>query len=59
VPDGRLPTRGGFRRSIRPYVFLNIRVLVQSICELGLEPVFWTFEAKEPVASKQFAFAGF
>ncbi len=37
----------------------NICVLIQSIYELGLEPVFWTFEAKEPVAPKQFAFAGF
>jgi len=37
----------------------NICVLIQSIYELGLEPVFWTFEAKEPVDPKQFAFAGF
>ena len=37
----------------------NICVLVQSIYELGLEPVFWTFEAKEPVDPKQSAFAGF
>ena len=28
----------------------NICVLIQSIYELGLEPTFWTFEAKEPVA---------
>ena len=27
--------------------------------ELGLEPVFWTFEAKQPVAPKQLDFAGF
>jgi transposase len=32
----------------------NICVLIQSICELGLEPTFWTFEAKEPVAPKVF-----
>lgn len=37
----------------------NICVLIQSIYELGLEPVFWTFEAKEPVAPKQLDFAGF
>ena len=31
----------------------NICVLIQSIYELGLEPMFWqTFEAKEPVAPK-------
>jgi len=30
----------------------NICVLIQSIYELGLEPTFWTFEAKEPVAFK-------
>jgi len=30
----------------------NICVLIQSIYELGLEPTFWTFEAKEPVAPK-------
>jgi transposase len=30
----------------------NICVLIQSIYELGLEPSFWTFEAKEPVAPK-------
>lgn len=28
----------------------NIVVLVQSIYELGLEPMFWTFEAERPVA---------
>jgi transposase len=32
----------------------NICVLIQSIYELGLEPTFWTFEAKEPVAPKVF-----
>lgn len=37
----------------------NICVLIQSIYELGLEPVFWTFEAKEPIAPKQLDFAGF
>ena len=37
----------------------NICVLIQSIYELGLEPVFWSFEAKEAVAPKQFSFAGF
>ena len=37
----------------------NICVLIQSIYELGLEPVFWSFEAKEPVAPKQFSFEGF
>ncbi len=30
----------------------NICVLIQSIYELGLEPTFWTSEAKEPVALK-------
>lgn len=30
----------------------NICVLIQSIYELGLEPVFWTFEGKEPAAPK-------
>ncbi len=30
----------------------NICVLIQSIYELGLEPTFWTFKAKEPVALK-------
>ena len=30
----------------------NICVLIQSIYELGLEPTFWTFEAKEPVTPK-------
>jgi len=30
----------------------NICVLIQSIYELGLEPTFWTFGAKEPVAPK-------
>ncbi len=30
----------------------NICILIQSIYELGLEPTFWTFEAKEPVAPK-------
>jgi transposase len=30
----------------------NICVLIQSIYELGLEPTFWTFEAKKPVAPK-------
>jgi transposase len=30
----------------------NICVLIQSIYELGLEPTFWTFEGKEPVAPK-------
>ena len=37
----------------------NICVLIQSIYELELEPVFWSFEAKEPVAPKQFSFEGF
>ena len=32
----------------------NICCLIQSIYELGLEPTFWTFEAKEPVAPKVF-----
>ena|SRR3990172_4610474 len=36
----------------------NLCVLIQSIYELGLEPVFWTFEAKEPVASKQLEMVG-
>jgi transposase len=30
----------------------NICVLVQSVYELGLEPTFWTFKGKEPVAPK-------
>ncbi len=30
----------------------NICVLIQSIYELGLEPTFWTFGAKEPIAPK-------
>ena len=34
-------------------------VLIQSIYELNLKPVFWNFEAKEPVAPKQFSFEGF
>ena len=37
----------------------NICVLIQSIYELELEPVFWSIEAKESVAPKQFSFAGF
>ena len=37
----------------------NLCCLIQSIYELGLDPVFWTFEAKESVAPKQFAFVGF
>jgi len=37
----------------------NICVLIQSIYELDLEPVFWTFGAKESVAPKQFTFDGF
>jgi transposase len=32
----------------------NICVLIQSIYELGLEPTFWTFEGKRPVAPKVF-----
>jgi transposase len=32
----------------------NICVLIQSIYELGLEPIFWTNEAKEPIAPKVF-----
>ena len=30
----------------------NICVLIQSIYELGLEPVFWTNEVKEPITPK-------
>ena len=37
----------------------NLCCLIQSIYELGLEPVFWTFEAKQSVAPKQFSFDGF
>ena len=37
----------------------NICVVIQSVFELGLEPVFWTFEAKEPVAPKVLANLGF
>ena len=33
--------------------------LIQSIYDLGLEPVFWSFEAKQAVAPKQFSFDGF
>lgn len=36
----------------------NICVLIQSIYELGLEPVFWTSGAKEPVAPKQLEMRG-
>ena len=37
----------------------NICVLIQGIYELGLDPVFWSFEAKDAVAPKQFGFDGF
>ena len=37
----------------------NICVLIQSIYELGLEPVFWSFETKESSVPKQFSFEGF
>jgi len=37
----------------------NICVLIQSIYELGLEPTFWTFEVKEPVAPKAIENWGF
>jgi len=37
----------------------NICVLIQSIYELGLEPTFWTSEAKEPVAPKVLENLGF
>jgi hypothetical protein len=37
----------------------NICVLIQSIYELGLEPTFWTFEAKEAVAPKVLQNIGF
>jgi transposase len=37
----------------------NICVLIQSIYELGLEPTFWTFEAKESVAPKQLELEAF
>ncbi len=37
----------------------NICVLIQSIYEMGLEPTFWTFEAKEPVAPKVLENVGF
>jgi transposase len=37
----------------------NICILIQSIYELGLEPTFWTFEAKEPVAPKVLQNIGF
>jgi transposase/predicted nucleic acid-binding Zn finger protein len=37
----------------------NICVLIQSIYELGLEPTFWTFEAKVPVAPKLLENTGF
>jgi transposase len=55
---------GGFVRAKTPVAQVNevlckvlchnICVLIQSIYELGLEPTFWTFEAKEPVAPKVF-----
>ena len=37
----------------------NICVLIQSIYELNLEPVFWGFKTKHSVVSKQFSFDGF
>ena len=37
----------------------NICVLIQSIYELGLEPVFWTLGTKEAGVPKQFSFDGF
>lgn len=37
----------------------NICVLIQSIYELGIEPTFWTFKAKEPVALKLLKNTGF
>jgi transposase len=37
----------------------NICVLIQSIYELGLEPTFWTSEAKQPVAPKLIENVGF
>ena len=37
----------------------NLCCLIQSIYALNLEPVFWTFKAKESVAAKQFNFEGF
>jgi len=37
----------------------NLCCLIQSIYELELEPVFWSIEAKESVAPKQFSFDGF
>jgi len=37
----------------------NICVLITSIYELGLEPTFWTSEAKEPVAPKVLQNIGF
>jgi len=55
---------GGFVRAKTPVAQVNevlckvlchnICVLISSIYELGLEPTFWTFEAKEPVAPKVF-----
>jgi transposase len=36
----------------------NICVLIQSIYELGLEPTFWPFEAKQAAVSKQLALTG-
>ena len=37
----------------------NICVLIQSTCELGLEPTFWAFDTKEPVAPKVLDNVGF
>ena len=37
----------------------NICVLIQSIYELGLEPIFWTFDTKEAVVPKVLGNWGF
>ena len=37
----------------------NICVLIQSIYELGLEPLFWTFDTKEAVVPKVLSNGGF
>ena len=37
----------------------NICVLIQSVVELGIEAIFWTFDTKEPVVLKALVNVGF
>jgi len=59
----REPQAREVRRLVKPsrscFFHHNICVLIQSIYELDLEPVFWGFGAKEAVAPKQLSIAGF